>query len=90
MVRNNHAKLPIPNLYYFIYFKIDFSFQTLFKNEIKIIRSIKHKRCVEFYEKYETKNEFIIVMENCEGGEILKRIRKVKKFNERDSAYIIN
>jgi len=29
-------------------------------------------------------------MENCEGGEILKRIRKVKKFNERDSAYIIN
>ena len=57
---------------------------------MKIIRHIDCEYCCKFCGNFETINEFIMLMEQLNGGEVYQRILKVRRFSEKDSALIIN
>lgn len=48
----------------------------LLKNELEALRSVDHPNIVKLYETYEDENYFHIVMEYCEGGDLLARFIK--------------
>ncbi len=52
-------------------------------NEIRMMRMIGNSDyCLNFYEIHETKNSVYMVIENCPGGELLKRMSRRKKYSE--------
>jgi len=52
-------------------------------NEIKIMRILgKSEHCLNFFEIHETKNSVYMVIENCPGGELLKKMSSKSKHGE--------
>ena len=45
-----------------------------FKTEINILSSIDHPNIVKLYQIYESNRSLYLIMELCEGGELLKKI----------------
>ena len=58
-------------------------------NEIEILKQMDHPNIVRLYEFYQEKEQFILVTEYIEGGELFDRIAKVKFFTEVDAAKIM-
>lgn len=61
------------------------------RREVKILKSLSgHKHLVKFYDACEDSNNVYIVMELCEGGELLDRIlSRGGKYSEEDAKEII-
>ncbi|KAM3394491.1 calcium-dependent protein kinase 28 isoform X1 [Capsicum galapagoense] len=71
------------------------------KREVKILKALAgHENVVQFYNSFEDENYVYIVMELCEGGELLDRIlskvdviicliRKDSRYTEKDAAIVV-
>ena len=53
--------------------------RTYFINEIKILKELKHKKIVKYYDLKQTKSHYYIVMEYCNGGSLLHCLDKYMK-----------
>ncbi|XP_038904731.1 CDPK-related kinase 7-like [Benincasa hispida] len=61
------------------------------RREVKILRALTgHKNLVQFYDSYEDEDNVYVVMELCEGGELLDRIlSRGGKYSEEDAKIIM-
>ncbi|XP_010268687.1 PREDICTED: calcium-dependent protein kinase 18-like [Nelumbo nucifera] len=62
------------------------------KREVKILQALTgHENMVQFYNAFEDDSYVYIVMELCEGGELLDRIlaKKDSRYSEKDAAIIV-
>ncbi|MED6160361.1 CDPK- kinase 5 [Stylosanthes scabra] len=61
------------------------------RREVKILRALTgHKNLVKFYDAYEDQDNVYIVMELCEGGELLDRIlSRGGKYTEEDAKAVL-
>ncbi|KAL8211174.1 hypothetical protein R6Q57_005611 [Mikania cordata] len=62
------------------------------KREVKILQALSgHENVVQFHNAYEDSSYVYIVMELCEGGELLDRIlgKKDSRYSEKDAALIV-
>ncbi|KAK7344923.1 hypothetical protein VNO77_15168 [Canavalia gladiata] len=61
------------------------------RREVKILRALTgHKNLVQFYEAYEDDDNVYIVMELCQGGELLDRIlSRGGKYSEEDARVVM-
>lgn len=62
------------------------------RREVKIMKALSgHENVVQFYDAFEDDDAVYIVMELCEGGELLDRIlsKKDKRYSEKDAAKVV-
>ncbi|XP_010550467.1 PREDICTED: calcium-dependent protein kinase 28-like [Tarenaya hassleriana] len=62
------------------------------KREVQILKALSgHENVVQFYNAFEDENFVYIVMELCEGGELLDRIlaKKDSRYSEKDAAVVV-
>ncbi|XWS33861.1 hypothetical protein CRYUN_Cryun22dG0119400 [Craigia yunnanensis] len=62
------------------------------KREVKLLEALKgHENVVQFYNAFEDDSYVYIVMELCEGGELLDRIlaKKDSRYSEKDAAVVV-
>ncbi|KAK7830828.1 calcium-dependent protein kinase 16 [Quercus suber] len=62
------------------------------KREVKILQALTgHENVVQFYNAFEDESYVYIVMELCEGGELLDRIlaKKDSRYSEKDAAVVV-
>ncbi|XP_010548274.1 PREDICTED: calcium-dependent protein kinase 16-like isoform X2 [Tarenaya hassleriana] len=62
------------------------------KREVKILKALGgHENVVQFHNAFEDKNYVYIVMELCEGGELLDRIlaKRDSRYSEKDAAVVV-
>jgi len=59
------------------------------KNELRILSECRHPNIMDVQDIIEDENNFYIVSELIEGGSIFERLKRKKKFNEKETAIII-
>ena len=57
----------------------------LVKQELSILKIVKHKNIVQLYEILETPRHIFIIMEYCEGGDIMNYILTRERLSENES-----
>mmetsp|Transcript_15151 Transcript_15151/g.21241 ORF Transcript_15151/g.21241 Transcript_15151/m.21241 type:complete len:388 (+) Transcript_15151:523-1686(+) len=55
----------------------------VFRHEVKLMKKMKHRNVIEFYEAFEDKNFLYVSMELCEGGELFKLVERGKMTEQR-------
>ena len=58
-------------------------------NEINILRTMDHPNILKIFEFYSNNQQYCIVTELCQGGELFQQIIDKGPFNERYSAYVM-
>lgn len=58
-------------------------------SEIQLLSKLDHPNIIKYYETYDDSKCFHIVMEPCEGGELLERIIRKNLFCEKEAAEIL-
>ncbi len=61
----------------------------MIENEIYIMKSCNHQNIVKLHEEFETKDEVFLITDLVKGGDLFDAISQSVKFNERDSASMI-
>ncbi|SPR00135.1 non-specific serine/threonine protein kinase [Plasmodiophora brassicae] len=61
----------------------------MMKQEIDIMKSLKHDHIIELIEVFEDPLDLYLVMEVCNGGELFDRIQQRGSFSEKDAAYVL-
>ena len=56
------------------------------RNEIEVMKMVKHPHCISLRNVYESANHVYIVMELARGGELLDRIIKKEQYTESEAA----
>ena len=56
------------------------------RNEIEVMKKVKHPHCIPLYNVYESANHIYIVMELVRGGELLDRIINKEHYTEFEAA----
>ena len=59
------------------------------RNEISILRMIKHPNCIKLYWVYEDNKALYLILEYIQHGNLLERLRKIRKFTEIEVSTII-
>ena len=54
-------------------------------NEVSILRSLRHRNIVPLLDYFETPDRFCLVMEKCNGGDVLERIANIEHYTEKDA-----
>lgn len=54
-------------------------------NEVSILRSLRHKNIVPLLDFFETPDCFYLVMEKCDGGDVLDRVADIEHYSEKDA-----
>ena len=52
------------------------------------MKRLQHEYITKFYEFYESLDHIIIILELICGGELYKRLKKIKKYKEKDAALL--
>lgn len=60
-----------------------------FRNEITIMRELKHDGIIHLHEHFEDKERLFLVMELCSGGELFDAITERGRFTETDAASLV-
>lgn len=65
--------------------------KNLLASEATIMREIKHKNIIHCYEFYETQNNFYLVLDYCDKGDLESYLNKlkVKYLREREAIKVI-
>ena len=50
--------------------------------EVVMLKRIKHKNIIRFYEYFETEKHIVMVIELCAGGDLLNYVRKRRRLKE--------
>ena len=70
--------------------KLNLFFQKCAINELEIYKRLQFEHIVKFIEFYEDEISIIILMELICGGELYKRLKKIKRYKEKDAALLIH
>jgi hypothetical protein len=54
-------------------------------NEVSILRSLRHRNIVPLLDFFETPDRFCLVMEKCNGGDVLERVASIDQYTEQDA-----
>jgi len=57
--------------------------------EIEIMKSLDHPNIIKIFEVYDDYNNIYIIMEFCEGGELLKRISEIHRSGQRFTEHFV-
>jgi len=60
-----------------------------FRDEIAIMREMDHPNIVKLIDVFEDPDCLYLVMEKCDGGELFDRIKKKKRYSEKDAAAVL-
>ena len=58
---------------------------TKLKLEVKVLARMKHKHIMVLYDFFEEQDNYIIVTELIEGGDVLSRLRSKNSYTEKDA-----
>jgi hypothetical protein len=56
--------------------------------EVNILKSLYHPSIIQFFEQFETDTYLCLILELCEGGDLLSYVRKRKKLSEDQARFI--
>eukprot|EP00397_Hematodinium_sp_SG-2012_P036451 GEMP01039354.1.p1 GENE.GEMP01039354.1~~GEMP01039354.1.p1 ORF type:complete len:520 (+),score=129.96 GEMP01039354.1:3-1562(+) len=59
------------------------------RRELDVLRRLDHPNIVKIFETFEDFRYLYIVLEYCEGGDLLSRILEMQQFNERSAALFV-
>jgi calcium/calmodulin-dependent protein kinase I len=92
-LRNVHIKLKYINIGNEVYQKkYNDNIINIAKNEIDLLRFIKHPNIIDIIDSHDESNEIILVTEHLQGGDIFQRIKTKSTYNEsnaRDLIYVL-
>lgn len=54
-------------------------------NEVSILKSLRHKNIVPLKDFFEEPNCFYLVMQKCDGGDVLDRVASIEQYSEKDA-----
>lgn len=54
-------------------------------NEVSILKSLRHKNIIPLMDFFETPDCFYLVMEKCDGGDVLDRVASIEHYSEKDA-----
>ena len=57
-------------------------------NEVSILRSLRHKHIIPLLDFFETPETFYLVMEKCNGGDVLDRVADIEQYSEKDACQL--
>ena len=61
----------------------------LLKNELSILKSKNHPKIIRIIDLLEDNEFYYIVSELVEGGELLKRLKKLESFTEKQAVNLV-
>jgi len=59
------------------------------KEEVAILRNMKHDHIVQLFDFYQDKQKYYLVLEICLGGELFDRIVEKKSYNEKEARDLV-
>lgn len=63
--------------------------QRLFQTEMKVMSMIKHPNIMHLYEFMETQNNYYLVIDYCNNGDMEAHIKKLGKLSEEEAVYFL-